>query len=448
VVLALVLVGAGLLFSSCAHPGLLAERYDESFYRIPRQLPDTVQGDSTSFLVFGDTQASWRAEVKFYRRSNWATWKQALFPFYQLYLVGNGLVGGINYLRQKPDYGAKARAAVRQALRRAARSTDTRFLLHLGDLNAHDGRYPAHWARFLREYRHGDEALLHTYPLLPVIGNHETANDSTYGWPNYEAVFDYGRFYTVDLPHAALFVLDSNVLVDHNRDLDDATQERLFQRYFVGTEASGPSWLERQLEARADRPFKIVALHHPLLTVHKHESNWRSAANGPELLAKRKKLLRLLQRHGVQVILSGHEHIYAHNVLRGGCAPDVHQIVSSGAGAAVRPPVSQETRAERLERYRRQGLAVETVRQRSAYHYTRASVTAERLVFETYAVSRSAPRDTALIERIVFPNRSSPEAQASFQRPLSPKGDRTQPPEPQGPAWAASSCRPDLGPAR
>jgi hypothetical protein len=285
-------------------------------------------------------------------------------------------VGGVNYLRNQPDLGDEPRAAVRAALD-AAWVKDTgeppRFVLHLGDM-VDDGRYPSHWTQFLSEYGTGKWAPLRDMPLLPTIGNHEMANDTAHGKPNYDAVFDRNRFYVVDLPHAAVIVLDSNRLVDMGQHIDDDRQDALYRQWFVGSESCGPSWLERVLQTRTDRPFKIVAMHHPLLTLSMHDKDWYSASFGRDLAAKRRELLSVLKDHGVQLVLSGHEHLYEHNRLRhrkDDTERLLHQVISSGGGAVVRPETPPDVRQERLARYHAQGIAMEPVRQRSTYHYSR-----------------------------------------------------------------------------
>jgi hypothetical protein len=288
----------------------------------------------------------------------------------------------------------------------------------------HDGRIADHWTRFLRAYGAGDGGLLDTLAVLPVVGNHEVANDTTYGWPNYAAVFDYGRFYTVDLPHAVVVVLDSNRLVDMDQLLDDDQQDRLFRRWFVGDAASGPSWLERVLAARADRPFKIVAMHHPLFTTSFHEKDWRDPANGRDLMAKRTALARTLKAHGVQLLLAGHEHLYEHNVhvydaagpeARGDAeaggdaeakgdaeARALHQVISSGGGAVVRPETPPDVLARRLASSRAAGLPFAPVMQRSVYHYTRVTTTPDTLRVETVAVPKDAPTAGRVLERLAL----------------------------------------------
>jgi predicted phosphodiesterase len=395
-----------LLVAGCSPVERLVDEHPPSYYKVERQLPDSLSDTPTRFLVLGDTQAGWRAEHKFYRRQNWVTWKQLLFPVYQLYLLGNGILGAINWKLQRPDYGGSGRELMRAVLDRAMQDTDADFILHLGDMALHDGRRAGHWEGFLNEYKHSRTPLLEKYPVLPVIGNHEYANDST-GWANFEAVFDYPRFYVIDTPQAALFVVDSNYIVDQHQDLDDDEQDALFDRWFVSADSSEEaSWLEQELKKREDRPYKIVAMHHPLVTFSWHEKDWFSRSNGPELPHKRNRLIALLQEYDVQVVLSGHEHLYEHNVVRyryDDADRELHQVISSGGGVPPRRVARSDEFEERMARYEDWGLDVENLIQNARYHYTEVRATDDQLILDTYAVLDEDPERTERIERIAIP---------------------------------------------
>jgi len=396
------LISIGVLVMGCAEKGLVEREVDVSQYALPEPVPDTLASNPTRFLILGDTQASWRAEWKFYRRHNWATWWQLAVPFYQLYLFGEGLVGGVNYLRQHPDDGEREREAVRSALSAAADTTDAHFLLHLGDMAAHDGRYPMHWERFLHEYGRHNAALLRRLPLVSVLGNHDTPNDTTYGAPNVEAIFDEPRFYVKDFEHASLFVIDSNMLVDQTSTVPDSLQEAHFTEWFVGSNAK-PSWLERELEARADVPLKVVAMHHPLATLSWHERDYHKSEYGPNLLDKRKQLLDLLLEHNVDVVLAGHEHLYERNHLtscRKGKQRTLHTVISSGGGALVRPTATEEELQARIDGYAAQGFDMHLDAQRSAYHFTDATLRDSTLALTTHTVPVDAPRNGQVLDTL------------------------------------------------
>jgi len=62
------------------------------------------------------------------------------------------------------------------------------------------------------------------------------------------------------------------------------------------------AWLENQLKA-SDAKWKICFFHHPMFT--------GATFHGPDL-DLRKQLMPLFMRYGVNLVLSGHEHVYEH----------------------------------------------------------------------------------------------------------------------------------------
>ncbi len=408
---AAVLVLACLVIG-CAATGHIQDEYPEEFYQVPKLLDETkAQAENPTFLVYGDNKVGWRVDEKFFKKKNWATWKMVLVPFYQLYLVGNGIVGGINKCRHAHDYGQTERLMVRDAISSEALRSKPDFIMNLGDITADDGRRPKHWALFLKEYK-ADSPLLDEIPYLPVAGNHERTNDRDFGRPNYEAIFDYPLFYVVNFPDLELFVIDSNIIIDQKQDIDDDLQEELFGRWFVSDGASGePAWLERELQKRKD-VFKIVALHHPLISYGFHRSDWEDSSYGLNLVDKKIKLLDLFRKSGVQVVFSAHDHIYQHIILEdirvenGGLAeagyPDVHQIVSAGGGVPLRESPSDDEITRYTADYVEQGLYCRPIIMESEYHYSCVTIEAARMTIETFAVTRDPARPVRLLDRLVL----------------------------------------------
>lgn len=363
-----------VLSLNCARVGLISESYPESFYRVPNLITAERLPNNPTFLVFSDNQAGWRVNEKFLWKRNWATWKMLLFPFYELYWLGNGLVGGINWYRRVPDYAGTEQRMVRDAVYRAARNNRVDFIIDTGDICAHDGRRPEHWASFLNMYR-TEQPLLNEIPFLPVIGNHERANDTTYGIKNYQAIFQYPRFYVIDFPDGALFVLDSNFILDQNSHIDDELQDELFRKWYVSDpDDDEPSWLEQQLSSR-DVPFKIIAMHQPPVSFGKHHKDWYKGSFGRELLSKRDKLIRLFEEYDVCLVFSGHDHLYQHNVLYRGdstesAGSEIHFIVGGGGGTPLRPLSDSTTISRYSLDFEEQGMKVVQKKQLREYHYS------------------------------------------------------------------------------
>jgi hypothetical protein len=260
---------------------------------------------------------------------------------------------------------------------------------------------------------------LNEVPYLPTIGNHERANDQTYGRPNYEAVFEYPFFYTLQFPDVTLFVVDSSVIMDHKQDIEDEAQDELFEKWFVSSDPDRPAWLERELD-RCNTSFKVVSMHHPPLSFGHHWKDWFNPAYGPDAPQKRRRLLHLFCEHGVQVIFSGHDHVYQHNVLRCSTREDtgvevIHGIVSSGGGAPIRDPRSIRQMKEIQQYYFDEGLEVEPLMQEDIHHYCLVHVNSYEMRIQTFGVTLDTVEHPVLLEEITIPK---PEVKHAAGSPI------------------------------
>jgi hypothetical protein len=327
--------------------------------------------------------------------------------------LGNGIIGGINWLRQVPDHGGRERRMVRDAIYIEAKRSQVAFVLNVGDMAAHDGRRPTHWATFLKENKI-EQPLVEEIPFLPVIGNHERANDTTYGLANFQTIFDYPRCYTVEFTHAVLLVLDSNLISDQYQDIDDDLQDELFAKWFVsGDDDQTPSWLERQLSA-SEKSFKIVAMHTPPLSYGKHHHNWLDPSYGRNLLEKRQQLLRLFAEHDVQIVFSGDDHLYQHTVLQLAEGKKIHFIV--GGGGSLRDPADAEALARFQHDFESKGLQVSLIRQKRMLHYYLVEVNSGELIVKVLEVSGEKEEPTRLVDEIRIANRyEKPRIKSSAQ---------------------------------
>jgi 3',5'-cyclic AMP phosphodiesterase CpdA len=109
--------------------------------------------------------------------------------------------------------------------------------------------------------------------FVAVLGNHDAPDSVRY--PGFH--MDGQRYFTFTRGHVRFFALDTNIL--------DAKQL---------------AWFERALDDSVE-PWKVVYFHHPLY------SNGGRHGSNVEL---RVKLEPLLVRHGVNVVFSGHDHVY------------------------------------------------------------------------------------------------------------------------------------------
>lgn len=231
------------------------------------------------------------------------------------------------------DWGREGERSQRQvaaAMGAAAAQIGSRFVIAAGD-----NFYPAgvqstsdpHWkASFEDVYT---APALHT-PWYAALGNHDYRGVA-------QAQVDYtrhshrwrmpDRYYKVGGTVLGtglldLFVIDTSPLVD-SYNYDERFQQLAHGHLEPYDGARQLSWLKGEL-ARSQAPWKIVVGHHPIY----------SGAHGdsPELIAK---VAPLLEAHGVQAYINGHDHDLQH-IRRG----NVDYIcVGAGADAGRVAPV-------------------------------------------------------------------------------------------------------------
>jgi hypothetical protein len=171
------------------------------------------------------------------------------------------------------------------------------LIIHTGDVAYDDGTIGQYEDNVFGVY--GD--LFRNIPFFPSAGNHDyktmqgapfrdvfnLPGDSGEKWYS----FDYGRVHFVAL----------------DTESDYATQM---------------AWLDKDLAANK-LPWKIVYMHRPPYSSGEHGSD----------TTLRNKLAPLLQRHGVQLVLSGHDHNYERMMPQNGVA----YVVTGGGGIGTRP---------------------------------------------------------------------------------------------------------------
>ena len=152
------------------------------------------------------------------------------------------------------------------------------FVIMLGD-NVYGGWNPKAVAgKFERPYKPLLDAGVQFYASL---GNHDADEERSYGAFH----MDEQRYYTFTRSNVDFFALDSNYM-----------------------DRSQLAWLEQALQA-SRATWKIAFLHHPLYSSggrHGSEKDLRGV------------LEPLLLRHGVQVVFSGHDHVYERVKPQGG----------------------------------------------------------------------------------------------------------------------------------
>jgi hypothetical protein len=270
-----------------------------------------------------------------------------------------------------------------------------------------DGRRPANWAHFLRLNK-VEVPLLAEIPYIPVIGSHEYCNDMNFGFPNFKAIFEYPRFFVLDVQGAAIFVLDSDFIIDQSQVLEDDYQDELFERWFDAWEgAAEPAWLEREFAAR-DTPHKIVCMHHPPLSFGFHHGDWENPAYGRNLRNKQHRLLQLFKKHDVKLVFCGHEHYYEHNILRyqrdkTNSPGEIHFVITGGGGVPLRDLGSEEMVDLYLREYAAEGWDVSIAKRERMHHYCVTEISSGKLCVKVMGVTGDPSEPTRLIEEIHFP---------------------------------------------
>ena len=249
----------------------------------------------------------------------------------RFWVVGDSGTGG--------EPPAKVHRAMRRFTAREMRPLD--LYIHVGDMAYNDGKDAEFSKNFFAMY----ERTLRNTVVWPAMGNHEghTSNGKTGVGPYYDGyvcptkgeaggvpsgkeayyAFDYGRVHFI--------VLDS---FHHDRKPDGAMAR----------------WLEADLEKTTDADWIVAYWHHPPYSLGSHDSNKEK-----ELVEMREHLMPILESGGVDVVFTGHSHIYERSMLMDGAyaTPTVANNVilddgdgdPNGDGPTGRARASSRTRA-------------------------------------------------------------------------------------------------------
>jgi hypothetical protein len=227
------------------------------------------------------------------------------------------------------------------AVAAAMASTPAAFVLHTGDMVYRNGEAENFDRAVFTPYRD----LLRRLVLWPCVGNHDIR---TAGGAPWRAAFvtpannpaGSEHYYSFDFGNAHVVVLDSN----------------------ASTSAGSPqhTFLDADLVASAAR-WKFVAFHHTIYSSGRHGSNARIQSD----------LVPLFDRHGVDVVLMGHDHHYERtHPLRSGRVVEpgagTVYVTTGGGGKSIRPV----------------GSSAFTAYAESAFHFTRVAIDGDRLLLQ------------------------------------------------------------------
>jgi uncharacterized protein (TIGR03437 family) len=198
-----------------------------------------------------------------------------------------------------------------------AAEPDISMVVHVGDLAYPDGTFE----EFEDSYFGINAPLMARVPFFSTPGNHEynTSNAAPYlaGVATPEcgvAGADRGRYYSFDWDNAHFVSVDSNLLA-------------------TSRAPAMLAWLNADLAA-TDRHWRIVFLHHTPYPTGFHLGD-------PICAAVQQFVNPIVESHGVQLLLAGHEHGYERTYpLAGGQvatppAPSTTYVVTGGGGGAL-----------------------------------------------------------------------------------------------------------------
>jgi 3',5'-cyclic AMP phosphodiesterase CpdA len=228
------------------------------------------------------------------------------------------------------DFGTGASTEV--SVGRSILSRKPELFLALGD-GAYDSGTEAEHQKNLFEPL---APLLAEVPMFATLGNHEYLTDK--GQPYLDNFYlpannptGTERYYSFDWGSAHFISLDSSCLLELGM-----TQGRC-------SLAEQRAWLIADLAA-TQQPWKIVFLHHP---------PWSSAEHGSELKI-REMFAPVFEQHGVDLVLTGHDHSYERtHPMKGNAVASggiTYVVVGTGSNAKVFPSAQPGWSAMRSNR--------------------------------------------------------------------------------------------------
>jgi len=174
------------------------------------------------------------------------------------------------------------------------------FTVHTGDMVERGGRQDQ-WTRFFQIER----PLLYDTPILPLVGNHDVSGRDYFRRYFLHALWSRNEHYFVrDWGNLRVVGVDSGI----------ECREGCSQYYFA----------ERALAEGARRgQLLVMAMHYPPYSSGEHGSS--AEVQGP--------ISALARRHGVELVLTGHDHDYERTRPIEGTT----YIVTGSSGAPIRP---------------------------------------------------------------------------------------------------------------
>jgi acid phosphatase type 7 len=229
------------------------------------------------------------------------------------------------------------------------------MVVHVGDMAYPDGTFE----QFEDAYFGVNAPLMRRVPFFTAPGNHEYMTDSAAPYLAGVATpacgvpaADLGRYYSFDWGNAHFVAVDSNLLA-------------------TSSAAGMLAWLDADLAA-TNRHWRIVFLHHTPYPTGFHLGD-------PICAAVQQLVNPIVERHGVQLVLAGHEHGYertyplAGGQIVGSYSPGTTYVVTGGGGGALESV----------------GFSPQTAISVQAFHYLRVDVDGHELTLSAIGIDGS-----------------------------------------------------------
>lgn len=293
------------------------------------------------------------------------------------YALENGVQG---VFRTAPEGGANFRFAaygdtrtnedIHQAVIEGIRKQENlSFVINTGDLVSR-GSVLEHWKSFFR----AAEPLMRETYYVPCLGNHEDNAAEYFDFfdlPGNEErfSFNWGNVHFVALNTEAPDVPDG---------IDDSAESSLWNTkimwdYFAEQRA----WLDEDLRHNYGADFLVVFFHVPMYDT-------KLSRREPQIEV-RKAFDDIIEKHRVELVLTGHTHNYQHHVKDG-----THYLVTGGGGA----PLYDIEDSVGVD-----APGVETVKQEKVHHFCVVDVENGRMHVDAIRVDGSKIEEFSLESR-------------------------------------------------
>lgn len=269
-----------------------------------------------------------------------------------------------------------------------AQGKNVAAVINTGDL-VNDGRYPAHWERFLKI----NQPLYARVPYFGVAGNHERT-DTEDGVANWRAatglpVGGDRLYYCFDSADGwvRFIALDSNPMADPSHLWTREVQVKYSDEEI--------SWMVARLKEHQGPAF--VFMHHPPFSVGFHHAEWQADS---VLRNRRERMMQAMKDAGIGVLATGHVHSYQRALFTWPDAVLIN-IVTGGGGA---PLHALPTPAQSAHQFSEYHVAGSTVKPEDVFtgvfnHFIHVRLWFGGGEFHTYSVDRHTAK-TALVDNV------------------------------------------------